>query len=124
LRPLGFPWWGLLMTAGLLLGCPGLHAQSQTAGTYRCAAVSVDGRNGRCGSPPLILYPDGSYQIWGEEGTYTVRGDWLVLSQSRKRGRGRMRNGQEIVFDYTYRGRKYKVTFRRQDPVPLGSALI
>src|SRR2546426_5671618 len=36
-------------------------------------------------SPPLVLYPDGKYKIWGEQGTYKIEGNRLELSESRKR---------------------------------------
>ena len=124
LPPRGTILWGLAAAIGLLLTCPALGAQSEIAGTYNCAALNVGGRSGRCTSPPLILYSDGSYQIWGEQGTYAVRGNRVVLSQSKKRGPGRLRRGREIVFQYTYRGQKHMVTFRRQVEDPPGLAVI
>ena len=106
--------WSLLLSLGALLLCPSLRAQTRLVGTYRCTSTQVGRRTGLCGSPPLILYADGSYRIWGEEGTYTVRGHWLILSESKKRGAGRLRRGREIVFQYTYRGKRHTVKFRRE----------
>ena len=117
MRPRSLPIWGLLIVVGLL-GCPSLRAQSQIAGTYRCTHFEVGKRSGRCISPPLTLWPDGTYRIWGEEGTYLVRGRWLVLSQAKKRGRGRVLHNGDIVFQYTLQGQKHKVIFERRDYAP------
>lgn len=104
--------------------CPLLRAEAQVAGTYRCASARVGKRAGRCSSPPLVLYGDGSYHIWGERGTYTVRGHWVILSESRKRGPGRLLHGREIVFEYTYRGQKHRILFLREYASPRDSAFI
>lgn len=103
---------------------PSLRAQPQVAGTYRCTSARVGKRVGPCGSPPLILLADGSYHIWGEQGTYTVRGHWVILSESKKRGPGRLRHGREIIFQYTYRGQKHRIQFLREYASPRGSALV
>lgn len=114
LLPRGLYGRGLLIVIGLLLSCPSLQGQSPIAGTYRCANISAAGHSSGCGSPPLILRPDGSYQIWAEQGTYAILGKFLVLSGSKKRGPGRLRRNGEIVFEYYDRGRKHTVTFRRE----------
>ncbi len=116
--------WGILIVGGLLLSCPSLRAQPRIAGTYRCASIHVGKQSSPCSSPPLTLYPDGSYRIWAEKGTYTVMGRFLVLSESKKRGPGRLRSSREILFEYYYRGQKYTVTFRRRERVPPGVAII
>ena len=116
--------WGVLIVGGLLLSCPSLRAQPRIAGTYRCASIRVAKQSLPCSSPPLTLYADGSYQIWAERGTYTVMGRFLVLSESKKRGPGRLRRGREIVFEYYYRGQKHTVTFRPRERVPPGVAII
>ncbi len=116
---------GMWVAAVLLLSCPPLQAQSHLAGTYTCVNIHIGKRTLSCSSPPLTLRLDGSYEIWGERGTYTVLGRYLVLSESKKRGPGRLeRRGREIVFEYSYRGKKYTVTFRRRDSIPPGSAII
>ena len=75
-------------------------------------------------SPPWTLYPAGSYQIWAERGTYSVLGKYTVLSESKKRGPGWLRRGREIVFEYSHRGKKYTVTFRRRESVSPRSTII
>lgn len=117
-------WWSLLFSLGFLLICPSLDAQAQLAGTYRCTSASVGKRVGRCSSPPLVLYSDGSYHIWGEQGTYTIRGHWVILSESRKRGPGRLIHGREIIFEYTYRGQKHRIKFLREYATSRGAAFI
>jgi hypothetical protein len=92
---------------------PIAHAQSAMVGKYECAQIEAEGRTAHCQSPPLILNRDGSYQIWGEHGTFeVVQGRWLVLSHSKRRGLGHVKNSQEIVFEYRIDGRPCRVTFR------------
>ena len=114
----------MLLSIGMVLVCPSLRAQAQIAGTYRCTSAQVGGRSGRCSSPPLILYADGTYRIWGEEGRYRIRGHWIIFSESKKRGPGRLRHGREIVFEYTYRGNKHTIEFRREDARSPGRTLV
>ena len=84
------------------------------AGTYRCVRLEMDQKSAPCQSPPLTLNQDGSYQIWGERGTYQVmNGQWLVLSHSKRRGVGHMANPHEIIFEYRVDGRLCRVTFRQ-----------
>ncbi|HEX2713800.1 MAG TPA: hypothetical protein VHM88_16510 [Candidatus Acidoferrales bacterium] len=116
--------WGTLIAIAVLFGCPSLRAQSQIAGTYRCTTIRVGKSSAPCSSPPLTLFADGSYQIWSEQGTYTISGKNVVLSESKKRGPGRLRSGNTIVFQYYYRGRKHVVTFQRHESLPPGSAII
>ncbi len=115
---------GVPLTIGLLFGCSSLKAQSRIAGTYQCTSIRVGKRSMPCSSPPLTLNSDGSYRIWAEKGTYTVLGKYLVLSESKKRGPGRLRRGREIVFEYYLRGKRHTVTFRRRERLPPGSAII
>ncbi len=119
-----FGLWGMLIAAGLFFGPPSLRAQSEIAGTYRCISMHVGKRSAPCSSPPLTLYADGSYQIWREQGTYTVLGKNILLSEAKKRGPGRLQRGYKIVFQYYHRGKKYMVTFRRSESLPPGSAVI
>ena len=113
----------LLIFSGLLLFCASLRAEPRISGTYRCHTIRVGDRVTRCSSPPLILYPDGNYQIWAERGTYSVLGKYLVLSESKKRGPGRLRRN-EIVFEYYSGRKKHTVTFRRHQNVPPGTAVV
>jgi hypothetical protein len=94
-------------------GSAALHAQAGFDGRYRCVRVEVGHQAAQCQSPPLILSGDGSYQIWGEHGTYEVVQDqWLVLSHSKRRGLGHFVGADEIVFEYKIGGKLCRVTFR------------
>jgi hypothetical protein len=95
---------------------PSARAQAEAQpGKYRCVSVLVAGRAARCQSPSLILNSDGSYQIWGESGTYeVVQQRWLVLSHSKRRGLGYFLTSKEIVFEYKAGGRTCRVTFKRE----------
>ena len=117
-------WFGLLTFASLLCVCPSISAGANSAGSYHCASLVVNGRSGHCTSPPLVLYPDGTYKIWGEQGTYKIEGNRLELSESKKRGRGRLVGGRQIVFKFTYRGKKHEVTFRRSYSLEAGTVVI
>jgi len=93
-------------------------------GQYRCVRVEAVGKTAQCQSPPLTLNRDGSYQIWGEKGTYeVVQGKWLVLSHSKRRGLGHVVNAQEIVFEYRIGNETCHVTFRRVYNTPAGFRL-
>ncbi len=124
MRVLGSIVWGLLGVGSLMLGSATANAQGDIAGTYRCASIHAGKQTGRCASPPLILHSDGSYQIWKEQGTYSVLGKYVVFSEAKKRGPGRLVRGREIVFEYYHGGRKHQVVFRREDGIPPGSAII
>jgi hypothetical protein len=90
-----------------------LAATSEIAGTYRCVSQNVGGAGGRCTSPPLILNVDGTYQMSSEHGSYRIAGNRLYLSESRLRGAGEI-SGNELIFEYSYRGLMQTVTYRRQ----------
>lgn len=115
----------------VVLGClgafgamPAAKAQEQLAGKYRCVKIEFDRLSGACQSPPLILSSNGSYQIWGERGTYQVmNGQWLVLSHSKRRGVGHIENPHEIIFEYRVNGRTCRVTFRELFEAPPGVSL-
>ena len=109
-----------LVLLASFLGSPALRAQSAFDGKYRCVRVEVGTQTQECQSPPLILSSDGSYQIWGERGTYEVVQDqWLVLSHSKRRGLGHFVGADEIVFEYKIGGKRCRVTFREiYDPPP------
>ena len=116
--------FGLLAFASLLWVCPSAGAGDNYVGVYECTSLVVNGRSARCPSPPLVLYPDGTYKIWAEKGIYRVEGNQLKLSESKKHGRGRLLRGRQIVFKFSYRGKKHKVTFRRRDTLEVGTAII
>ena len=97
-----------------------LHAQAFD-GKYQCVRVELGSQSERCQSPPLILSEDGSYEIWGEHGTYEVVQDkWLVLSHSKRRGLGHFVGPNEIVFEYKIGNQKCLVTFREVYDPPTG----
>jgi hypothetical protein len=125
-----FRMFGLVLLAGGLT----LQAQNRTkdpvqergqyAGKYTCVRLEMDGKSAPCGSPPLVLNEDGSYQIWGEEGSYElVQGRWLLLEHSQRRGLGQIVSAREIVFEYRVGDKKCKVTFRRIFEPPPGYSL-
>jgi len=98
--------------------------RGRLAGKYRCVSLEMEGKSAPCGSPPLVLNEDGSYQIWGEEGSYElVQGRWLVLEHSQRRGLGQIVNTREIVFEYRVGDKKCKVTFQRTFELPPGYSL-
>jgi hypothetical protein len=83
-------------------------------GKYRCAHIDAGRGTQKCQSPPLVLHRNGTYDIWGEHGTYeVVQGRWLVLSHSKRRGLGHFISGEEITFEYRMDGKVCRVTFHR-----------
>jgi hypothetical protein len=105
----------LLLAIAAALGsavlAPSARAQANP-GRYRCVSIEVGGQTSHCQSPSLTLNSDGSYQIWGESGTYEVVQDrWLVLSHSKRRGLGYFLTSKQIVFEYKVGNRKARVTF-------------
>jgi hypothetical protein len=119
----------------ILLACdPSVGAQEQEkdqgqdrgrfAGTYRCVRLEMDQKSAPCQSPPLTLNHDGSYQIWGEEGSYElVQNRWLILEHSQRRGLGQIVSPREIVFEYRVGDKRCKVTFQRTFEPPPGYSL-
>jgi hypothetical protein len=109
-----------LLVAAVALAIPA-RAKQRLGGNYKCVRLEFQGQSAPCQSPPLVLNEDGSYEIWGEHGTYqVVQGRWLVLSHSKRRGLGTFVNPQEIVFEYRVDGRVCRVTFRRIFEAPPG----
>ena len=118
----------VLVPALVLCGCcgilPRMAAQPRPEGKYRCVTIEIDHHAAPCQSPPLILSHDGSYQIWGERGTYeVVNGEWLRLSHSRRRGMGHFENLHELVFEYRSGGRLYRIKFHQLFEAPPGVSL-
>lgn len=111
----------LLMGTAVAAFAPSAHAQTALAGKYFCTRVEMGHRAEQCQSPELVLHRDGTYEIWGEHGTYSVvQGRWLVLSHSKRRGLGHFENPREIVFEYRMDGKVCRVTFRRLFEAPPG----
>ena len=97
-------------------------AEERLDGSYQCVQLEFQGHSAPCQSPPLVLNRNGSYEIWGEHGSYeVVQGHWLVLSHSKRRGMGHFLNAHDIVFEYRVDGRICRVTFRRVFEAPPGS---
>ena len=92
------------------------EAQPQARpGTYRCQTIEIGDKQSRCPAPSLTLNSDGSYEIWGENGTYEVVQDrWLVLSHSKRRGLGYIAKPGQIIFEYHVGKQTWRVTFERQ----------
>jgi len=118
----------------ILLACGAVEARAQEqdkdqgrerlAGKYRCVRLEIQQKSAPCDSPPLILHEDGSYRIWGEEGSYElVQGRWLILEHSRRRGLGQIVSPREIVFEYRVGDKNCKVTFQRIFDPPPGFSL-
>ena len=109
-----------LLLAVIALVTPA-KAERRLDGNYQCVQLEFKGQSAPCQSPPLVLNQDGSYDIWGEHGTYeVVQGRWLVLSHSKRRGLGNFVKPHEIVFEYRVGKRLYRVTFRRIFEAPPG----
>jgi hypothetical protein len=111
----------LFMLVAGFVGARPVRAQERLTGEYRCVRVEAEGRSEACQSPPLTLNRDGSYKIWGEQGTYeVVQGQWLVLSHSKRRGLGHVISSSEIVFEYRIKDKSCRVLFRRVYDPPRG----
>lgn len=106
----------LSFALGLCLWSSSIQADSSIAGTYRCRSYNVSGGGGSCKlAPIMVLKPDGTYNMSSEHGTYKVKGDQIFLSESKIRGPGKIMAGNQIVFEYSYRGLQHTVTYGCQD---------
>jgi hypothetical protein len=105
---------------GVFAGAAPAQADARP-GKYRCVKMEAGTQVYPCQSPSLTLKSDGSYQIWGEQGTYEVMQDkWLVLSHSKRRGLGYLEKPGEIIFEYKVGKRVCRVTFERVVAPPPG----
>ena len=112
-------WSALLLMVAMIFGQAAYAASP--SGSYRCWHFNVGGRGGKCTSPPILFYPDGRYKMSGEMGTYSVQGNQVVLSESKHRGAGIL-SGEQIQFDYDYKGQHHTVTYLRQGDAPEAQA--
>lgn len=105
----------LLSLALFLVYAPSAHAQSRAhvAGSYHCLHAKVQGKATKCTSPPLILNDDGSYQLLGQEGRYSVKGKWLYLDQTTRNRKGQLQPGYRIAFQYRENGQLCEIIFER-----------
>lgn len=112
-------------TARLIIGLAAvviLSAEVRAQSTYRCWNFNAGGRGGMCRtSPPIIFNADGSYQESSARGTYSVSGDRVTMSASTIRGPGLI-SGNNIVFQYSYQGLDYTVTYLLQSGPVLTAA--
>jgi len=87
---------------------------SSLNGIFRCWSYNVGGAGKSCTSPPIVLLADGTYTMSKENGTYIIREDEIILSESKIRGRGRIiENGNQLRFQYIYNGLEHTVTYVR-----------
>lgn len=100
----------------LFSGSPAHATPLSLSGTYRCVSVEVAGKAKHCTAPAIEMSSDGSYSILSEHGTYEIlRGHWLVLSSSKKRGRARLDgSNKQIIFEFFSGGKKSTITYRRK----------
>jgi hypothetical protein len=78
-------------------------ARAQTAdlsGRYQCEQAKIRGKVVPCTAAPLTLKGDGRFELRGWEGSYLVTGEWVELSDSSVRSRGKIEPGHKIVFRY------------------------
>lgn len=111
-------------TQDISVAAPVSDTTTQTSGTnvegtYRCWQFNVNERILNTSScrlaAPLVLAADGTYSLSSEHGTYTVSGDQIVLSESKIRGHGTLKeDNMQIYFKYTYNGDQYEMTYLRQ----------
>lgn len=92
---------------------PSARAQSRIAGSYHCSHARIEGKSTKCTSPPLILNEDGSYQLLGKEGRYSVKGQWLYLDHTSRQRKGQLQPGYRIAFQYRDNGKNCEIIFER-----------
>ncbi|GAC1672102.1 MAG: hypothetical protein NVS9B4_27240 [Candidatus Acidiferrum sp.] len=81
--------------------CPTSRAQSiDLAGRYKCLQIKVHGRIKPCVAEPLTLKHNGQFELRGWEGSYSVDGEWVELSDSALKTRARIEPGHKIVIRY------------------------
>ena len=110
-----------LVVAASAIATPAKAQEERLEGNYQCVRLELGNQSAPCQSPPLVLNSNGSYEIWGEKGTYeVVQGRLLVLSHSKRRGMGHFVNSHDIVFEYRVDGQTCHVVFRRVFEAPPG----
>ena len=66
-----------------LICLPSSHAQTvNLSGRYQCAEAKVGGKIIPCNAAPLILKNDGKFELRGWEGSYSISGEFVELSDS------------------------------------------
>jgi hypothetical protein len=103
----------VVVLAALLLPAA---ASAVQFGSYRCWSYNVSGGGGSCRlAAPITIRADGTYQESSTSGTYRVDGNRIYFSKSTIRGPGVISGGNQITFDYDYRGWHHTVTYLCQD---------
>lgn len=96
---------------------PAAKAQSQTVnlpGSYECTQAKVQDKVIPCTAAPLVLKSDGHFELHGWEGSYLVDGDWVELSDSLTKARGKISPGHTIVLRYFGKHGWEEMTFERR----------
>jgi len=84
-----------------LLSLSVTHGQTiNLSGRYQCAEAKVAGRTIPCNAAPLTLKNDGKFELRGWEGSYSVSGQFVELSDSVVRSRAKIEPGHKIRFRY------------------------
>lgn len=107
------PAFGVLSLLVFCCSPPSACAQSRIAGSYHCSHALVEGKNTKCTSPPLILNEDGSYQLLGKEGRYSVKGKFVYLDHTSRQRKGELQPGYRIAFQYRDNGKLFEIIFER-----------
>ena len=77
------------------------HAQTvNLSGRYQCAEAKVAGKTMPCNAAPLTLKNDGKFELRGWEGSYSISGEFVELSDSVVRSRAKIEPGHKIRFRY------------------------
>jgi hypothetical protein len=70
------------------------------SGRYQCAEAKVAGKTIPCNAAPLTLKNDGKFELRGWEGSYSISGQFVELTDSVVRSRARIEPGHKIRFRY------------------------
>ena len=90
----------VLATLSLAFLPPGYAQTMSVSGRYHCASAKVQGHEVPCKAAPLTLKNDGKFELRGWEGSYSVTGEWVELSDNVVRSRAKIEPGHKIVFRY------------------------
>jgi hypothetical protein len=109
----------ILRYIGLAALCFALipNAKAQTvnvSGSYECTQAMVDGKVIPCTAAPLILKDDGHFELRGWEGSYSVDGEWVDLSDSLTKARAKIAPGHKIVLRYYGKHGWEELTYERR----------
>lgn len=105
----------LPLAALFLALTPACHAQGpNVSGRYQCVQVKVKGKVITCNAAPLILKNDGKFELRGWEGSYSVNGQWVELSDSLIKTRAKIEPGHKIVLRYYGQHGFVEMTYERR----------